>query len=39
MLIAMKCPKQAYERDPKGLHLYVKEIKILTPNHEQEKKH
>jgi hypothetical protein len=38
MLIAMKCPKQAYERDPKILHLYVKEIRILTPNnYEQEK--
>jgi len=39
MLIAMKCPKHAYERDPKVLHLYIKEIRILTPNYEQEKNH
>jgi hypothetical protein len=37
MLIAMKCPKQAYERDPEVLHLYVKDIRLLTPNYEQEK--
>jgi hypothetical protein len=37
MLIAIKCPKQAYERDPEVLHLYIKEIRILTPNYEQEK--
>jgi hypothetical protein len=23
MLIAIKCPKQAYERDPEVLHLYI----------------
>ena len=39
MLIAMKCLKQAYERDPEVLHLYIKEIRILTPNYEQEKNH
>ena len=38
MLIAIKCPKQAYDRDPEVLHLYVKNIRILTPNYEQEKK-
>jgi integrase len=27
----MKYPKQAYERDPEVLHLYVKDIRILTP--------
>lgn len=27
----MKYPKCAYERDPEFLHLYVKEIRILTP--------
>jgi hypothetical protein len=32
MPIAMKCPKQAYERDPEVLHLYVKDIRILTLN-------
>ena len=31
ILIAMKYPKQAYERDPEVLHLYVKDIRILTP--------
>ena len=30
MLIVMKCPKQAYEREPEVLHLYVKDIRILT---------
>ena len=39
MLIAMKCPKQAYERDSEVLHLYVKDLRILTPNYEQEKNH
>jgi hypothetical protein len=38
MLIAIKCSKQAYEREPEVLNLYIKEIRILTPNHEQEKK-
>jgi integrase len=27
----MKYPKHAYERDPEVLHLYVKDIRILTP--------
>ena len=27
----MKYPKQVYERDPEVLHLYVKDIRILTP--------
>ena len=39
MLIAIKCPKQAYERDPEVLHLYIKEKRILTPNYEQEQNH
>ena len=39
MFIAIKSPKQAYEIDPKVLHLYIKEIRILTPNYEQEKNH
>jgi hypothetical protein len=39
MLIAIKCLKQAYERDQEVLHLYIKEIRILTPNYEQEKNH
>ena len=38
MLIAMKCPRQAYGSDPEVLHLYVKDIRILT-NYEQEKNH
>jgi len=29
--MAMKYPKQAYERDPEVLNLYVKDIRILTP--------
>jgi hypothetical protein len=39
MLIAIKCSKQAYERETEVLHLYIKEISILTPNYEQEKNH
>jgi hypothetical protein len=39
MLIAIKCPKQAYKREPEVLHLYIKEIRILAPNYEQEKNH
>jgi integrase len=31
MLLAMKYPKKTYERDPEVLHLYVKDIRILTP--------
>ena len=27
----MKYPKHTYERDPEVLHLYVKDIRILTP--------
>jgi hypothetical protein len=38
MLIVISS-KQAYEREPEVLHLYIKEIRILTPNHEQEKNH
>ena len=30
MLIAIKCPKQAYKRESEVLHLYIKEIRILT---------
>ena len=30
ILIAINYPKQAYERDPEVLHLYVKDIRILT---------
>lgn len=39
ILIAIKYPKQAYERDPGVLHLYVKDIRILALNYEQEKNH
>jgi len=28
-----------YEKDLEVLHLYVKDIRILTPNYEQEKNH
>jgi hypothetical protein len=37
IIIAIKYSKQAYERDPEVLHLYVKDIRILTPNYEQKK--
>ena len=33
----MKCPKQAYERDSEVLHLYVKDLRILTPNMNKKK--
>jgi hypothetical protein len=29
ILIAIKYPKQAYERDPEVLHLYVKDISLI----------
>ena len=35
VLIAMRYPKMEYAKDPEALHLYVRDIRILTPKEYQ----